>query len=644
MTSVRIQATHLPGMYREAARRYGEMPAFATRESSDHWRPTSYRELWERGGALAAALMELGVKARDRVGLFADNRLEWILADYAIQICGAADVPRGQDVTTGELAYILDHAGIEVIILENGHLLERLAPAIADRAEKPVVILMDGKPCPEEKVTTLAELEKRGQAIEEAWREEREKRLADLSPDDLFTLIYTSGTTGTPKGVMLTHANMMSQIRHIPLDLTWRDRALSLLPIWHSFERVMEMIAISSGACIYYSSVRHLKDDMLAVEPTLMASAPRLWESLHDRILKQIAKSHPVRRGLFYTARWLSSHYHNSLDVLKDRDFLDHRPRRGSRAIRKISHFLRWFALLPWYGFFNAAVLERLRQVAGGSLRATVSGGGALPGEIDRFFNHLGIQVLEGYGLTETSPVLAVRRPEKRVIGTVGPLIPETELKIIDIENGRTLYPDPEDPGHGRMRKGEICVRGPQVMQGYYRNTEATSAVLKEGWLHTGDLGLVSWNDCLRVIGRSKETIVLASGENLEPGPIEMRLRQSPLIAQCMVVGQDERHPGCLIYPDEAACREQLGGANGTAPEAHALQKLIEKEVHQLISGDHGFKTFERIRRVRLLDRPFEMGSEITALHKLRRHVITENYQELIAAMFADSHHPHHDH
>lgn len=635
--SPRIEGAHLPEMYCRAAEVFGQMPAFASRHEDGRWVPTSYRELWERGCHLAAALMDWGVQRGDRVGLFADNRLEWILADYAVQIAGAADVPRGLDVTTGELTYILEHAGIEVLFVENEKLLERLESALGDQPVRPRVILFEGTENPDHRIHTFAGMEKHGRGIFNDWQDRVEERWKGIQADDLFTLIYTSGTTGKPKGVMLTQGNMMSQIRNIPLELTWRDRGLSLLPVWHSFERVMEMVAISRGTCVYYSSVRHLKDDLLKVEPTLMASAPRLWESLHERIIKGVEKSHPVRRALFHTARWLSTHYHHSVDHLRDREFRSRPVQPVVRFLLKAIHLIRWVLLLPWYGFFNAAVLERLRQVAGGSLRATISGGGALPAEIDRFFNHLGIEVLEGYGLTETAPVLAVRVVENRVIGTVGPLIPETELRILDLETGKILYPDSSDRWGGRMKKGEIHVRGPQVMRGYYKDDEATGKVLKDGWLNTGDLGLVSWNDCLKVLGRSKETIVLSSGENLEPGPIEMKLRQSPLIENCMVVGQDKRFLGLLVYPDENACRDKLGGE----PEETDLHKLLEGEVRQLISGENGFKPYERIRRLRLLPEPFVVGEEITALHKLRRHVITANHTELIESMYSEKSHEH---
>jgi len=639
MNSNRLQAPHLARLYMDAAEAYEDMPAFATRIEQGKWQPVSFRTLQKRGEQVAAALLKRGVELGDRIGLFGDNRLEWILSDYAVQFCGAADVPRGRDVTVNELQYILEHADIRVIIVENESLWRKVRSATASWDEAPELIQMEDDP-PEEEGLTLATLEEEGEAILRKEPELVRERIQSIQPDDLFTLIYTSGTTGTPKGVRLTHSNMISQIENIPLDLTWRDRILSLLPIWHIFERVFEMITISSGACTYYSNPRRLADDLLDVEPTLMGSAPRLWESLHERILKRIRLSHPVRRALFHTARWLSLRYHRSLDVLKNRHFQSKPPAYGKRIPACLWSGLVWVLVLPWYGFFNAAVLERIRQVAGGSLRATVSGGGALPIEIDSFFNELGIQVLEGYGLTETSPVLAIRTLDKRVIGTVGPVIPETELQIRDPESGEILYPDKEHPEGGRMRPGEVVVRGPQVMKGYYRNEEATGKVLSsDGWFRTGDLGYVTWNDCLKIVGRSKETIVLSSGENLEPGPIEMRLRQLPWIDQCMVVGQDERFIGLLVVPQEDGFRSHPLSGDGGSEDVSSREKALLKEVQKEISSGNGFKSYERIRGLRILPEPFTMGEEITNLYKLRRHKILEHHSEAVASLFSSHGH-----
>ncbi len=632
----RVTGAHLAELYANAARVWGDMPAFATRRQALEWEPTGFRELYNRGCFLATALIDLGVEPRDHVGLLGDNRLEWILADYGVQLCGAADVPRGRDVTDGEIAFIFRHAGIRTAFVETETLQDRLLRLRGKLPELREVILLDPRAKPAEGVRRLSGLIETGRRLRDAGDRRVEERVAQISPDDLFTLIYTSGTTGEPKGVMLTHANMISQLERIPLEVTCTDRVVSILPVWHIFERVFEMLAVSRGCCTFYSSVRTLSDDMRNIEPTFMGSAPRLWESIHQKILKRVKEAHPVRRGLFHTAYFLSHYYKESVFFLTGRS-LDLKGRGRIRtAVLGIIHAVRWALLLPWYGFFNAAVLEKLRLVVGGAFKGSVSGGGALPREVDQFFNYLGIPVLEGYGLTETSPVIAVRTPSKLVIGTVGPVIPDTEIRIVSLDTEKILYPDRSRDDLGRGLKGEILVRGPQIMKGYYRNSEATKAALAEGWLRTGDIGIITFNDCLKIVGRCKETIVLSSGENLEPAPIEMRLNQSALIDQCMVVGQDRKYPGVLIVPSLEGFSE-LGISMNHRSELNGRKEVrqrIAAEIRERISHKEGFKVHERLHAFGLLPEPFTTDEELTTLFKLKRHVVTEKYRAEIDAMY----------
>ncbi len=385
---------------------------------------------------------------------------------------------------------------------------------------------------------------------------------------------------------MLSHENMMSQIRNLPGQYTCTDRILSVLPIWHVFERVIEMYTISFGGCTYYSGILTLGEDMLNVEPTFMASAPRLWEKIHEKIMLGVRKSHPVRQLLFHVAYFLSRQYKNSEYFITNRNLKLKPQPSWQRVLLMPLHVLRWLVVLPWYGFFNAAVLERIRLGAGGCLAATISGGGALPIHIDKFFNYVGIPVLEGYGLTETSPVVSVRPKINLIVGTVGPPIKETEVRIVCSDTGRTLFPDPECRVGGRGKRGEIMVRGPQVMKGYFREDALTGAAIRNGWLHTGDIGMMTHNDCMKILGRSKATIVLSSGENVEPEPLEMQLQRSRFIDQCMVVGQDRKFLGLLLVPNVAEFGKV--GLNTVSmseladmPEA---RELIKKEIRGLIS------------------------------------------------------------
>lgn len=637
----RISAPNLASLFREAGDRWGERPVFSTRQSDGSFCAVSYREWRDRSLALAEALIDLGVGPRDHVAIFSDNRFEWILADAAVQFCGAADVPRAADITPSEIIYILDHADVEVVFVENAAVLARVAELLPHLPRIRNLIVMDPacKPsasdgCPA--IHRIGDLEHIGEELRRIGSRRAEERIEGVRGDDLFTIIYTSGTTGTPKGVQLTHAAMASQVRNLPFDLTPEDRALSILPVWHSFERVFEVISIAAGLETCYTSLRHLGEDLKTVRPTIMASAPRLWEGLYQRVLAEVQKAPPLRRGLFRAAR-------SSADaVRRGRSFFTGQeidltgrsfPNSSLLALRHGVSLLVFSlpALL-----LDRLVLSKLRSATGGCLRGTISGGGALPPHVDAFFNDIGIPVLEGYGLTESCPVLAVRTWRKLVIGTVGPVFPETEIRIVDPASGSVLYPDRSRRDLGRGRRGEIHAKGPQIMKGYYKDPEGTSRVLRDGWLATGDLGVMTFNDCLKIVGRCKETIVLLGGENVEPLPIESKLLESPLIDQCMVVGQDQKHLGLLVVPSPGGfATEGIKAADcaelASSPE---VREKIQKEVRRLICREKGFKPFERLAAVELIGKPFEVGDELTMTFKLRRHVIAEKYAERLGRMF----------
>ncbi len=623
-------------MYKLAAEQYGDLPAFATRIKSGVFQPVSYRDLYEYGVFLGTALIELGVKARDHVALLSDNRVEWNIADYGILLTGAADVPRGTDITSQEIEYIIDHSDSEIVFVENKRLLDRVITLMPKMDKVRQLVLMDPKVQAPEGVLAMSKLVERGRELREQGNLQIEKRIEAIELEDLFTLIYTSGTTGTPKGVMLTHANMVSQVENLPFPLEPDDRLLSILPVWHSYERIFQMIAISNGCCTYFTSLRSLADDLKTVKPTMMASAPRLWENLYTRILKNVRESHWIRRSLFNAAYFCSRMVKGSLFFLQGKKI----DLEGRNVIQSLGlglfHILRVIVFFPPYVALNAVVLEKLRQIVGGSFKGTVSGGGALQPHVDEFFNYIGIPVQEGYGLTETAPVIAVRTTPKLVIGTVGPLYRYTEIRILDLNTGDILYPNPANRDEGRGLKGEIHVKGPQVMKGYYKNPDATGKVLKDGWFNTGDIGIFTYNDCLKIVGRSKDTIVLLNGENIEPIPIEAKICESPLIDQCMVVGQDQKQLGALVVPS-------LEGFQANGSKAENLSELAEQEgvreqiaagIKKLISKENGFKAFEQIHEIAVLPKPFEVGNELTNTFKIKRHIVDERYATLISGLF----------
>ena len=630
------RAGSIADLYRLAAEVYADCPAQGHRERSGDFQLRTYGQLYSDAVALASAFVELGLAARQHVAILSDNRPEWMLCDAAVLLCGAADVPRAADTTSQEISFIVAHSDSVLLMAENPAVLSRVLEVRSTLPKVRHIVLMEGEPPAGSGVLKLADLVERGRRLRAEGNRVIEERRAAIRGEDLFTIIYTSGTTGTPKGVMLTHDNMLSQVKFLPFDLAPGDRVLSILPVWHSYERVFEMVTISRGACTYYTNLRNIGEDLRRVRPTWMASAPRLWEGLYNRILHNVAEAPRVRRQLFRAAYHCSREYQSAWFFLTGRR-LDLRGRSLPESLGfAVASVARLLIYAVPHKILDALVLKKLRGVVGGEFKGTVSGGGALPPHVDEFFNYIGIPVLEGYGMTETSPVLAVRTWRKLVIGTVGPFWPHTEIRIVDPSDGKVICPSGLSGHGGRGLKGEIHAKGPQVMKGYYKNPEATEKVLKDGWMNTGDIGMVTFNDCLKILGRSKETIVLLSGENVEPVPIEAQLLESRLIEQCLVVGQDEKQLGALIVPSIEGLKAQ-GFAASSLTEAEADPRITEAigaEVRRLVSREQGFKPFEFVAAWRFVPKAFEVGDELTATFKPKRHVIAEKYQHLIDDMF----------
>ncbi len=630
------RAANIADLYRLAAVVYGDFPAQAHRGKSADFQTRSYRELYDTACALGTAFIWLGLQARQHVAIVSDNRPEWMLCDAAVLLCGAADVPRAADTTEQEISFIVAHSDAVLLIAENKTVLQRVLAVRAALPKVKHIVLLEGEPPEGSAVHKLTDLLERGRHLRATGDRVIEERLAGIKGEDLFTIIYTSGTTGEPKGVMLTHDNMLSQARLLPFDLTPGDRILSILPVWHSYERVFEMVTVSHGSCTYYTSLRAVGEDLRKVRPTWMASAPRLWEGLYSRILQNVSQAPPLRRVLFRFAYHCSREYQSAWFFLTGRRLdLHGRSLPQSLRLAVLSIGQLFLYALP-HKILDALVLKKLRGVVGGKFRGTVSGGGALPPHIDEFFNYIGISVLEGYGMTETSPVLAVRTWRKLVIGTVGPFWPRTEIRIVDPADGKVIYPSGLAGRGGRGCKGEIQAKGPQVMKGYYKNPGATAKVLRDGWMNTGDIGMVTFNDCLKILGRSKETIVLLSGENVEPVPIEAQLLESRFIEQCLVVGQDEKNLGALIVPSVEALQAQGFPVSdlSSAENNPRVTEVINAEVRRLVSREQGFKPFEFVLAWRFVPKAFEVGDELTATFKPKRHVITGKYSRLIDEMY----------
>ncbi|MDX9783275.1 MAG: AMP-binding protein [Spirochaetia bacterium] len=634
-------AQTLAQMFLEMTARQPKAVAQLSKDSGGVFRPTSYTELKDAAASFAAGLKILGISRGDKVGLIADNRKEWLSTDLALLGLGAADVPRGCDATVQEIAYILSWSECRLAILENEKQLKKILEARSSMPQLDSIILFD----PAEEAT-LQEAKDQGLSVHpyETVLENGKKYLAEDpgfyeeeaakgARGDLATLIYTSGTTGDPKGVMLSHGNFMHQTDYLPglIGVNPGEIFLSVLPVWHSFERILQYLILQSGATIAYSKPigSILLADMQAVQPHWFPSVPRIWESVKDGIYKSIRQSSKVKRALFGFFVGVGESF-----AFFRNHLLGRYPRFNQRSrILEIAAALVPFILLaPLWALGNVLVYKKIKTKLGKNFIAGVSGGGALPGAVDRFFDAIGVLILEGYGLTETAPVLGVRLKTHPVIGTVGPVLRGTEIKIVG-DKGEALGPG---------QKGVIYVRGPQVMMGYYKRQDLTDRILdKDGWLDTGDLGMLSYNGEIKITGRAKDTIVLRGGENIEPLPIEQRLAESAYIQQAVILGQDEKFLAALIVPKQegllAWAEENSIPYNDyeTLLQQPVVKELIDSEVSSLISPKNGFKPFERIFRFALLPESFQPGRELSAKQEIKRHAINELYKKQIRGLFA---------
>ncbi len=676
-------AKNLAEVFRESAEKFGDKPLVWSKDKNKQYHPTTYREMYQDALYLSEALIDLGLKARENVALLADNRKEWLLCDMGIILAGAADVPRGTDITESEIEYILNHSEAKILFVEHDKMLEKFLKNKSACKGIKTVIMMDSE-SNAKNVTHLRELLEKGKSLREKGSRKTEERMEGIKGDDLFTLIYTSGTTGQPKGVMLKHESMIHQLYEVApmIDVQeGKETMLSLLPVWHIFQRLMEYVAIRFGGESYYTNVRDLREDFSKAKPTFMASAPRLWENIYNGIYTRVndPKQTPaIRRILFKLAYFYSRHWNAAIRFFKG-NLVDYEGRNlfqslalaaqyavlglvtgpflvtilaGVGGVYSLANELDFhtplFVLAGLGCIFNFAtldkiVLSKIRLATGGRLKASLSGGGALPRHVDEFFNDIGIKVLEGYGMTETSPVISVRSFNRLIIGSVGDIVPRTELQIRS-DSGEILthINDKRQILAGKPGlKGVVHVKGPHVMKGYFKNEEATKKAIKEGgWLDTGDVGMINFKKTLTLTGRAKDTIVLLGGENVEPVPIENKLMESPYISQCMVVGQDQKILGAIIVPDFQKVREycETNGIDVKSDddiiENEKVIALIRKEIKTLNSTKTGFKSFEQVTPFILIKKSFEVGDELTNLMKMKRHVITAKYEKAIKKMY----------
>ena len=584
----------LISMFKDAVQQYGDKPALAHKPRGGTYEDISYTEFGASVDAFSKGLNALGVQQGDRVAILSENRPEWAISDFGILKAGAVNVPMFSTLTAAQVGYILKDSGAKIICVSTEKQLEK---CLAIRDEVPTleqIIIFDvieGE-TPADVIQFMAVCEMVGEEVDN-----------DLHEDDIATIIYTSGTTGNPKGVMLTHANFIFNLQacKMLIDVGETDVLLSFLPLSHVFERLGgHYVPLFSGAKIAYAeSTFTVAQNMKDVAPTVMLSVPRLYETMHERILRAVQEGSPLRQKIF----------HWGVSV-------------GSAVSSAIQQGKKPSAILQLQqGIADKLVFAKLKAATGGRLRFFISGGAALPQSIAEFFHAAGILILEGYGLTETSPVISLNHLEKWKFGTVGAHVPGIEVQIAE--------------------DGEILTRGPHVMKGYFNNEAATAEVIDEdGWFHTGDIGIIDEDGFIKITDRKKNIIVLSNGKNVAPQPIESKLVQSPFISQIMVIGSERKNLAALIVPNFDALKA-WASENGvdrsdipTLLDTREVQQHIQSEIRSRLTD---FADFEQVRRFKLLEKEFSQeDDEMTPTLKLKRNVIIERYADAIEAMYPE--------
>lgn len=635
----------MPQLLQQIAQKYPNISAQYSKNEQGAFDSVSYAELYELVLQFSAGLLSIGVKRGDKVGLISDNRKEWFHASMGIMAIGACDVPRGCDATEHDLIRILSFAECNTVIAENQTQVIKILKNKDSFPLLKTLIVFDPVDisCGEMHiygdissytVYSYDEITERGRAYRAENPGKTEHELMQGKEDEIATIIFTSGTTGEPKGVMLLHKNFTAQLDDLLTRIIMKpgEKAIVVLPVWHSFERLCEYVILASGGGMVYSKPigSVLLADIAKTNPALFPSVPRIWEAVYSGIFKTMRQTGGIKYALFtfFVSVGLFHKHHFRNVTGCNPHFVWY-----TKYTRPLVSFIPFLLSLPLYALGNSIIFKKIRLKLGNAFRGGVSGGGALPPNIDAFFAAVGICVVEGYGLTETAPVVSVRPFNRPVFGTIGKPLDCTEVKIVDDKGAEVPC--------GTL--GTVLIRGGSVMQGYYKRQDLTDSVIsKDGWFDSGDLGLKTFDGELILRGRSKDTIVLRGGENIEPVPIEMKLQESPFISQAVVLGQDQRFLGALIVVDETelkryAKEQKISGTTVEMLVQDAeVRKLYERQISLLISNENGFKLFERINKFYLLTKPFEAGVELSAKQDIMRYKIMELYKPQIDTIFMD--------
>ncbi len=592
--------TTLTQGFLDACDRFKSKRAVLRHKVDDGWVNISHEQLSQQVSLAAAGLRHLGLQPSARIGIVSHNRPEWAVADFASLALGSANVPIYPTLPADQTAYVLNDAGVEALFLSD---IEQYRKIESVRFRLPALkhIITFERGISGDGVSSLEQLYERGRAAGISHTDHRQEALR-VKPDDVATLIYTSGTTGSPKGVMLTHRNIAANVTGaldvLPLGVD--DSCLSLLPLSHAFERTCgHYTMIFAGVTINYAeSIDAVPQNLQDVRPTVLVSVPRLFEKMYGRVLEAAMAGGAVKRRIFFWARQTAETW---------ADFV-----LRKETVPTLVGLKKRLA--------DRLVFSQLQARTGGRIRYFVSGGAPLSPEIARFFYAAGLPILEGYGLTESAPVISVNPFDAPRIGSVGRALPNVEI---------TIAPD-----------GEVLARGPNIMQGYYNRPDATAeAIDRDGWLHTGDIGKLDDDGYLTITDRKKDIIVTAGGKNIAPQPIENMVKANPFILNAVMIGDRRKFPSILVVPSIEALGQWAKDRNLAIEPGALLQQsdVVTKIETEVMGSLRDLANFEKPKKVLVIERDFSVeAGELTPTLKVKRRVVEERYRDRIDALYDD--------
>lgn len=635
---IKTEPKTIYGLYKRAVEINPKMKTFLKRRGDGQIEGYTFPELLKMLEEIAAGLIEVGLQKKDKVLFLCDNSNHWMLINSSIIAAGGICVPRATDVTDEDIKYITNHSEAKFAIVQNQKTYNKLLSlleTLPTLSKERIYILEDEngyllKNHPKSLWDNLIERGKKKLQEKSNLIEELDK---NSNPEELSVLIYTSGTTGTPKGVMLTQKGWIASARNSLEKLTIKpmDTCISLLPPWHAFEQIIEYCFLYYPLPIMITDINNLRADLEYFRPTIMPSVPRIWESLYNGIISKVKKETLIKQKIFYFFLKVGEIWFRYHSILGGFDF-QIKKKFWLKDLIDRSIALIILILLSPLKLISIKIFAPIKKALGGRLRASLSGGSALPEVVDKFLSAIGLIVAEGYGLTETSAVITVRDFDRLTPGTIGTPLRGYQIKLKNDKG--------EDIKHIPGEKGTLWVKSEQVTLGYYKRDDLNKIVFdSDGFFDTGDLMRINWRGQLFFAGRAKDTIVLAGGENIEPVPIEDKLLQSEFIDQVMVVGDEKKTLGALIVPNFELVKQKFPNVSNDYSQWNSdqsIRQLFRDEISKYINPKNGFKSFELIPKdtFYIVPRQFDLATEMTKTLKMKRTVIKENFKKEIEDMY----------